>query len=60
MRNNIKDADGDRGVIVNVASMGGLLPMPFSPVYAATKHGVVGLCRSLEVVFVCLVGWFKW
>ena len=35
------------GVVVNVASMGGLLPMPFSVVYCAAKHGVIGLTRSL-------------
>jgi 15-hydroxyprostaglandin dehydrogenase (NAD) len=36
------------GVIVNVASAGGLFPMPFSPVYAAAKAGVVMFCQSLE------------
>jgi 15-hydroxyprostaglandin dehydrogenase (NAD) len=35
------------GVIVNTASMGGLLPMPDAPVYAATKAGVVNFTRSL-------------
>ncbi|MEX2080403.1 MAG: SDR family NAD(P)-dependent oxidoreductase [Dehalococcoidia bacterium] len=35
------------GVIVNTASMGGLLPMPDSPVYAATKAGVINFTRSL-------------
>jgi NAD(P)-dependent dehydrogenase (short-subunit alcohol dehydrogenase family) len=35
------------GVIINTASMGGLLPMPDSPVYAATKAGVVNFSRSL-------------
>lgn len=35
------------GLIVNTASMGGLLPMPGSPVYAATKAGVVNFTRSL-------------
>jgi NAD(P)-dependent dehydrogenase (short-subunit alcohol dehydrogenase family) len=35
------------GVIVNTASMGGLLPMPTSPVYAATKAGVINFTRSL-------------
>ena len=35
------------GVIINTASMGGLLPMPASPVYAATKAGVVNFTRSL-------------
>ncbi|MCC7089492.1 MAG: SDR family NAD(P)-dependent oxidoreductase [Chloroflexi bacterium] len=38
---------GKGGVIVNTASMGGLLPMPDSPVYAATKAGVVNFTRSL-------------
>ncbi len=38
---------GHGGVIVNTASMGGLLPMPTSPVYAATKAGVVNFTRSL-------------
>jgi NAD(P)-dependent dehydrogenase (short-subunit alcohol dehydrogenase family) len=36
------------GVIVNTASMGGLLPMPGSPVYAAAKAGVVNFTRSLQ------------
>ena len=35
------------GVVINTASMGGLLPMPNSPVYAATKAGVVNFTRSL-------------
>lgn len=39
---------GQGGVIVNTASMGGLLPMPGSPVYAATKAGVVNFTRSLS------------
>ena len=38
---------GRGGVIVNTASMGGLRPMPGSPVYAATKAGVVNFTRSL-------------
>jgi len=38
---------GKGGAIVNTASMGGLLPMPDSPVYAATKAGVVNFTRSL-------------
>lgn len=40
-------ATGRGGVIINTASMGGLLPMPGSPVYAATKAGVVNFSRSL-------------
>jgi NAD(P)-dependent dehydrogenase (short-subunit alcohol dehydrogenase family) len=38
---------GKGGVIINTASMGGLLPMPNSPVYAAAKAGVVNFSRSL-------------
>jgi NAD(P)-dependent dehydrogenase (short-subunit alcohol dehydrogenase family) len=40
-------AAGRGGVIINTASMGGLLPMPGSPVYAASKAGVVNFSRSL-------------
>lgn len=35
------------GVIVNTASLIGLEPVSFAPVYAATKAGVIGLTRSL-------------
>lgn len=38
---------GGGGVIVNTASMGGLIPMAGSPVYAATKAGVIHFSRSL-------------
>ncbi len=42
---------GRGGVIINTASMGGLRPMPTSPVYAATKAGVVNFCRSLKYLY---------
>ena len=35
------------GHILNTASMGGFLPTPGMAIYAATKHGVVGLTTSL-------------
>jgi NAD(P)-dependent dehydrogenase (short-subunit alcohol dehydrogenase family) len=35
--------------VVNTASMGGLLSAPFVGPYAAAKHGVVGLSKSLHV-----------
>jgi NAD(P)-dependent dehydrogenase (short-subunit alcohol dehydrogenase family) len=35
------------GTVVATASMAGLVPMPLDPLYAATKHAVVGLVRSL-------------
>ena len=35
------------GVIINMASMGGLIPMAMGPVYAASKAGVIHFTRSL-------------
>jgi NAD(P)-dependent dehydrogenase (short-subunit alcohol dehydrogenase family) len=37
----------DRGAIVATASLAGLTAVPMEPIYAANKHGVVGLARSL-------------
>jgi short-subunit dehydrogenase len=37
-----------RGRIVNVASMAGVLPVPYSAVYTATKHAVFGLSLALR------------
>ncbi len=36
------------GHIVNIASVAGLVPFPMASSYAATKHAVVGLSRSLR------------
>jgi short-subunit dehydrogenase len=36
------------GHIVNVASMAGVLPVPFSAVYTATKHAVFGFSLALR------------
>jgi len=35
------------GVLVMTASSGGLYPIPYLPMYAGAKHGVVGFMRSL-------------
>ena len=35
------------GSIVNVSSVGGLIGLPHRPAYTASKHGVIGLTRSL-------------
>jgi NAD(P)-dependent dehydrogenase (short-subunit alcohol dehydrogenase family) len=40
------------GNIVNVASNAGLQGLPYSAVYCASKHGVVGLTRALAIEFV--------
>ncbi len=37
-----------RGHIVNVASMAGVFPVPFSAVYTATKHAVFGFTLALR------------
>ncbi|KAJ0393384.1 hypothetical protein P43SY_001231 [Pythium insidiosum] len=42
-----KHLSGKEGVVINLASVAGLHPVPFSPEYAAAKHGVVGFTRSL-------------
>ena len=39
------------GTIVATSSMAGLVPAPFDPIYAANKHAVVGLVRSLGDAF---------
>ncbi|HEY6104803.1 MAG TPA: SDR family oxidoreductase [Anaeromyxobacteraceae bacterium] len=36
------------GSIVNVASLGGIVPMPFESVYCATKHALRGLSFALR------------
>ena len=50
IRKNV-DANGasqaSKGSIICTASMAGLYPFPAGPIYGATKHGVVGLVRSL-------------
>ncbi len=46
--------NSDKMVVLNVSSMGGLIPMPFDPVYCAAKHGVVGkhyACFNLPIPF---------
>jgi len=37
-----------RGIVVNVASIAGTVPVPLLPVYAATKAGIISLTRSLN------------
>ncbi len=39
--------DGGGGVIVNISSVGGLIGLARRPAYTASKHGVVGLTKSL-------------
>lgn len=41
-------AGGGKGSIVNAASIQGLRGFPFHAAYSATKHGIVGLTRSVS------------
>lgn len=42
-----KYKSSDEGVIINISSVLGLGPIEFLPVYAATKHAIIGLSKSL-------------
>jgi NAD(P)-dependent dehydrogenase (short-subunit alcohol dehydrogenase family) len=45
----IRDSGG--GTIVATASMAGIVATPFDPIYCANKHAVVGLARSLGLIY---------
>lgn len=40
-----------KGAIVNTASIGGLFSTPLNSIYAASKHGVVGLTKTAAVEY---------
>lgn len=44
-----KHRGGKGGTIVNISSLAGLTPVIYYPIYAATKHAIVGLTNSLAV-----------
>lgn len=41
-----RDNGGNGGVILNMASLAGIFPVNYTPVYCATKHAVIGYTRS--------------
>lgn len=43
--------NGQGGVIVNIASILGLINSQLSPLYCATKHAVVSFVRSMKVLY---------
>jgi NAD(P)-dependent dehydrogenase (short-subunit alcohol dehydrogenase family) len=44
--------DNDEGgVILNMSSNGGLIGRPADPLYVATKHGIMGLTKSLALAY---------
>lgn len=44
-----KHKGGNGGTIINISSMAGLTPVIYYPLYAATKHAIVGFTSSLAV-----------
>lgn len=44
-----KDKNGNGGDIVQIASIAGINPFPFCPIYCASKFAIVGFARSLGV-----------
>ena len=38
----------DRGVIINISSIGGRVPIPFAAAYSASKYGVAGFTEALR------------
>lgn len=41
-----KQNGGEGGVIINMSSLAGLMPVAQQPVYSASKHGIIGFTRS--------------
>ncbi|AXR78580.1 SDR family NAD(P)-dependent oxidoreductase [Natrarchaeobaculum sulfurireducens] len=41
--------ESDNGVVINVASVGGVVGLPRQHPYVASKHGLVGLTRSMAL-----------
>lgn len=44
-----KSNGGHGGIIVNIASVTGLVTLPGIPFYNASKHGVIGFTRTMAV-----------
>ncbi len=47
---NAGEKDGVKARIVITGSEGGFYPLPYDPVYCASKHGVRIICASLECI----------
>ncbi|CAL1292587.1 unnamed protein product [Larinioides sclopetarius] len=46
-----KSNGGNGGVVINTASVAGVVPVPVIPAYSASKHGVIGLTRSFGLPY---------
>ena len=43
-------SENRKGVVLPIASVGGLAGLYTSPIYIACKHGVVGFVKSMELM----------
>ncbi|XP_011814984.1 PREDICTED: 15-hydroxyprostaglandin dehydrogenase [NAD(+)] isoform X2 [Colobus angolensis palliatus] len=48
-----KQNGGEGGIIINMSSLAGLMPVAQQPVYCASKHGIVGFTRSAAPTIDC-------
>lgn len=44
-----KYKSSEKAFVINISSVSGYIPISHCPVYAATKHGIVGLTRSYGI-----------
>lgn len=42
-------ADSDNGTVINIASVGGLVALPRQHPYVASKHGLIGITKSMAL-----------
>lgn len=44
-----KQNGGEGGIVINMSSLAGLMPVAQQPVYCASKHGIIGFTRSVAM-----------
>ncbi|KAK3857114.1 hypothetical protein Pcinc_036615 [Petrolisthes cinctipes] len=42
-----RNQNGSGGTVINISSVAGVKPVPFGPVYCATKYAIVGFTRAM-------------
>ncbi|KAM7142164.1 15-hydroxyprostaglandin dehydrogenase [NAD(+)] isoform 1-T1 [Molossus nigricans] len=49
-----KQNGGEGGIIINMSSLAGLMPVAQQPVYCASKHGIIGFTRSAAMAAILM------